>query len=414
MDAEISPTLAALQAVLAEGSSDALAAFWTGMGREGTPLIEPLDGGTQSLVTFLWQANEPVTSVAIIGGLGEDGGRWSALTRLGETDIWYKTACFRNDFRLSYLLSPNDPLTPFDQVTDWEAEMVRWQPDPLNPRRWMTTIDSPATGRRERVQSLLELPDAPPQPWIEPQPGTPQGRVERHVFTSAILGDEHRLFVYTPAGYDPEAEPYHLLLVFDGYTYIGTVPTPVILDNLIAARRIPPVVAVAVGNPSQAARNRYLPCYPPFAEFLATELIPWIRAGYRVTTDPARTVVAGSSHGGLASTFAALQYPELFGNVLSQSGSYFWTPEGDGEPEWLARQLAARPRLPIAFYQDIGLLEELPFAPRVPSGLMANRHFRDVLTARDYPLTYVEFMGGHDYACWRGTLADGLIALLGT
>jgi len=37
----------------------------------------------------------------------------------------------------------------------------------------------------------------------------------------------------------------------------------------------------------------------------------------------------GSSPGGLAATYAAYRHPEMFGNVLSQSGSYWWTPPTD-------------------------------------------------------------------------------------
>ena len=43
----------------------------------------------------------------------------------------------------------------------------------------------------------------------------------------------------------------------------------------------------------------------------------------------------------------------------------------------------------------------------------ATRHLRDVLLAKVYKVHYQQFVGGHDGLSWRGTLADGLVALLG-
>jgi len=45
--------------------------------------------------------------------------------------------------------------------------------------------------------------------------------------------------------------------------------------------------------------------------------------------------------------------------------------------------------------------------------LETTRHMRDVLRAKGYEVHYQEFAGGHEYLNWRGTLADGLIALIG-
>ena len=94
----------------------------------------------------------------------------------------------------------------------------------------------------------------------------------------------------------------------------------------------------------------------------------------------------------------------------SQSGAFWWRPDEAEEHGWLVRQCVASERLPPRFYMDAGTFER---GIRDPSILHYNRHMRDVLRAKGYPVSYSEFSGGHDYICWQGTLADGLLALVG-
>ncbi|MFC2164077.1 hypothetical protein ACFLT2_03660 [Acidobacteriota bacterium] len=59
-------------------------------------------------------------------------------------------------------------------------------------------------------------------------------------------------------------------------------------------------------------------------------------------------------------------------------------------------------------------MEDHPTDGVIPNMVMTNRHLWDVLLAKNYWVHYQEFNGGHEYLNWRGTLADGLIALLGS
>jgi enterochelin esterase family protein len=199
--------------------------------------------------------------------------------------------------------------------------------------------------------------------------------------------------------------------LFDGDVVRGPIPFSTILDNLIDAGRIPPMVAVLVDSLTQEVRDRELPCGAPFLEYLTDELLPWVRSQYQITSDPARTIVAGQSHGGQAAAFAGLRRPDVFGNVISQSGSFWWSPDDDPEHEWLTRQFAESERQPLRLYLEAGLLERGSTPGHGPSILIANRHLRTILRTKGYELEYAEYNGGHDYACWRGSLADALIAI---
>lgn len=115
-----------------------------------------------------------------------------------------------------------------------------------------------------------------------------------------------------------------MLLLFDRYVYAYILPTALMMDRLIAEGALPSILIVMVGHTDWAARLRELPCYAPFADFLAQELLPWVAQRNQVRVHSDRMVVGGMSYGGLAAAYPGFRYPEVFGNVLAESGSFFW------------------------------------------------------------------------------------------
>jgi enterochelin esterase family protein len=153
---------------------------------------------------------------------------------------------------------------------------------------------------------------------------------------------------------------------------------------------------------------------PQFADFVADELLPQVRKRWLVTSDPAQTTVCGSSAGGLASAYIAFRHPQVFGNVISQSGA-FWPGKTRDNPEheWLTRQFQDSARLPVRFVLQAGILEIVATPMNGPSILATNRHLRDVLKAKGYEVHYSEVAGGHEPLTWRGGIAEGLMQLHG-
>jgi enterochelin esterase-like enzyme len=235
------------------------------------------------------------------------------------------------------------------------------------------------------------------------------GRVEARTVESASYGRARRVWVYTPPGYDARRpDPYPLLVCFDGADYLGDMRAPAVLDSLVAAGRIPPVVAILVDD--SLDRLGDLANHARFATFLGDELLPWARGAWRVTRDPQRTIVTGASAGGLAAAYVAFARPDLFGNVLAQSGAFWRGNEGRSEPaEWLTQQYARAPRKPIRFVLDVGTRE---LGNHIGA---ANRRLRDVLRAKGYAVTYTEVPNGeHRPESWRPRLPVGLVALAAT
>jgi enterochelin esterase family protein len=354
---------------------------------EGKPIIEPLpNDATQMRVTFFCLGDDDTTAARQNGGADWVVG--NAMRRFGRTNLFFTS-----------------PLVPSDARFEYSFSLVE-------------THRAGPTDVQELVQRgpwLLEMPGAPGQPSIVAKDSVAKGTTSQTSIKSTVLNEDRTITVYTPAGYDRKSA-CDLLIVFDGITYGGgtreqaEVPTPTILDNLIAEKRIGPTIALLVW--SMGKRNRDLTGNKAFADFIGMELVPWARAHYAIAPGAGNVVVAGSSFGGFAATFCAIAHPESIGNVLSQSGAYWITkdwqnvrPPYPHDTGMMIEQLKRTDHLPIRFYIEVGRFD------LGAAMLGSNRELRDVLQTKGYDVDYREFDGGHEYAAWRGSLADGLVSL---
>lgn len=249
--------------------------------------------------------------------------------------------------------------------------------------------------------------------WTKERAGIQHGKVEALTIDETRYNRKRKIWVYTPAGYDGKAaEPYRLVISFDGEDYIKDMPAPTILDNLIAAGKIYPAVQVMIDNSDDRLGD--LANHQKFADFVALDLVPWVRRNYRVTNEAEKAVLLGYSAGGLAATFVAFRYPNLFGNVLSQSGAFWRGPEGSSSPyEWLTAQIKGSAKMNVRFYLEVGGAENIKNA----SGwtmVETNQHLRDTLRAKGNDVVYLEVPGAiHNPEHWRSQIAPGLINLIG-
>lgn len=399
-----SPRILALWKAVRAKQPNAVKDFWDSM-KGKAPIVEPYPGDEKSaLVTFVFRSDQPYA-----GMFGGPSFREKPMIRLLDTDVWYLSARMPSDSRTGYSFIASDHPAPHH---------VPWQKGDLlggGSNRWtkqVTDENNPGTNvDGSRVELLPAV-----EPWIAEHPESPHGTLETLAFESQHMHEQRRIGVYLPPGYD-KTKSYPLVIAYDGEVYgMGPsilLPLPRIVDNLLAAKKIPPVVVALVAN--QGTRDRDLTMNAAFADFVATELVPRMRTKYRAGLTAASTIVTGSSFGGLCSIYTGLHHSDVIGSVLAQSAALWFRP-GDLDRELrdsedstrLFATAVASPKLPLRFYLDVGLFET-----DVRNDILAtNRRMNDVLRAKGYPVRYVEYSGGHDYLWWQSTIPDALIELL--
>ena len=388
-----------LEFKLEKGNIHAIGTFLIELEKIGTPLIEKVDN-ENSMVTFIYDSNEEVENIVFFSGFlsppEEANLEEHKMEQIKHTNLWHITYKVRNDIRFMYYFFPNDSLK---NQCDKRWDNMKW--DKLNKNRLVWREEN----KEERIYSFCSMPNSEEDFWAREWKNVPKGSVHEHEFHSKNFKETRKIYVYTPYGYSKEADPYGYIVLTDAYDYINILSSMHTLDNLISQNKIKPTVAILIESTEE--RYEELTCNDKFCETVVSELIPWARERYNISTNPQEAIIGGTSLGGLTAAYLGLNHPEVFGNVLSKSGSFWYGPEGHGEKEcWMSSKFREIDKLPLKVYLNVGILEHSCMRD-------TNACVRDALVEKGYPVTYETFKSGHDYLCWGETFANAMISLVG-
>ena len=155
------------------------------------------------------------------------------------------------------------------------------------------------------------------------------------------------------------------MVIQDGHSYVNRAP--VILDNMIAAHRLPVMILVMVdsgGSDAQGSERglEYDTISDRYTRFIESEVLPRAAKECNVTftRDPAGRGAMGGSSGGVAAFTMAWFRPELYRKVLIYSGTCVnqaspvdpQTPRGGWE--YHDHLIADAPRQPIRMWMEVG------------------------------------------------------------
>lgn len=330
-----------------------------------------------------------------------------SLERIPDTDVWRWQGDFSPEWRGSYCFIPSKNEHDFAEAVfsaatpdrmalreGWRKLLPRAISDPLNPQSWR--------GGRGHPVSALEMPHAPVQPgWNHADtPFSPPECIDWH---SPRLGNSRRVWIFTTGDENPAERPLAVLL--DGQFWAESMPVWSPLAALTQEGQLPPAVYLLIDVIDTAHRSRELPCNADFWLAVQEELLPQIQALTPFSARADRTVVAGQSFGGLSSLYAALNWPQRFGCVLSQSGSYWWPHRSADQDGQLIEQLKTGEK------SATGLRIVLEAGRREPLIFRTNQALYAQLQHPQHRVFWRQVDGGHDALCWRGGLTQGLMTL---
>ncbi len=330
-------------------------------------------------VAFLYRGTaKSVQWMGDFNGWGYDKKFDNKGKQIANTDVWILKAAFPKDARLDYKM-----------VLDGRA----WILDPENPNYQWSGVGA---------NSELRMPDWKEDMTLIVRDNIAHGKLKGEIlYQSKALGYPITYSVYLPHGHHSHLPTIY---VTDGFEYMdpkmGNMVTT--LDNLIADKKIQPVIAIFIDhrepmNRSNNRRMEELAMNEKYLKFFTEEFIPLIEQNYPVAKGRENRAILGTSMGGLTSAYFVFARPEVFGMAGIQSPAFWTKPQIYSLCDSMANS-KTKISMTSGVYNDAS---------------ESARKMKTILENNSCIYTYRETNEGHSWGNWRNLIDDILIDFFG-
>lgn len=239
--------------------------------------------------------------------------------------------------------------------------------------------------------------------WTQRDPDTRRGEMTGFQMHSNAFEERRDIQVYLPARFK-RSRNYPLLVVHDGADYLRYADFETVLDNLIHRLEIPAMIVAMTQSPDRLVEytgdQRH-------ARFIGDELLQELNNKLPLIDSGSARGLMGASLGGVASLHTARQYPNRFGQLLLQSGSFAFSDLGQHQKgpifDPVVRFVNEYRKNPFALaekiYMSCGIYESL---------IYENRSLLPLLQAQGMQVRFEEARDAHNWENWRDRLRNGL------
>jgi len=301
--------------------------------------------------------------------------------KIANTDVWVLKSRFPKDARLDYKV-----------VVDG----TNWILDSENPHQQWSGVGGGSPNSELRMVNWKE------DSTLTERDNVKKGKLKSDIlFQSKALGYQITYSVYLPHGHH---ENLSTVYVTDGFEYMhpkmGNMITT--LDNLIADKRIKPIMAIFIDhrepvNRSNNRRMEELAMSEKYLKFFTEEFIPMIEQTYHAAKGRENRAILGTSMGALTSAYFVFARPEVFGMAGIQSPAFWTKPQIYSLCDSMASS-QTKISMTSGLYNDAS---------------ESARKMKTILENNSCVLTYRETNEGHSWGNWRNLIDDILIDFFG-